>query len=62
MLFVYGGVGHDDGHIDGQDTQVDLKLDDSYDDDRKYDDDFQVDLCKKRKFHEKFGGHHYFLR
>ena len=26
------------------------------------DDDWQVDLCKKRKFHEKFGGHHYFLR
>ena len=25
-------------------------------------DDWQVDLCKKRKFHEKFGGHHYFLR
>ena len=60
----YGGDGQDDGHIDGGDA------DDS--DDGKVDsmivmmmmteNDCQVDLCKKRKFHEKFGGHHYFLR
>ena len=22
----------------------------------------QLDLCRKRSYHEKFGGHHYFLR
>ena len=66
----YGCEGQDDGHSGGGDDDF---CDDS--DDGLVDliwssmigmmmseNDCQVDLCKKRKFHEKFGGHHYFLR